>query len=338
MRWSLIPTLLLLLWSLALSSGCSRARSATSTEELEVRELRFLTNPGQVSLLEVAADLGHLAPLKLSSVGSTFSGPADIQTVATGDSDIGLAFHGAIIKLIAAGAPVQAVVGGYGVDEQTFNGFYVLEDSPIRQARDLIGKKVAMNTLGAHFEFVLREYLSRHGLSPDEVREVEMVVMPPVNTEHALRAKQVDVAVLGNMLRDKALERGGIRPLFTDVELYGPFTAGSYVLHERFIREHPKAARKLVEAIAKTIEWERSTPREQVIARQLAIAERRGNRHDAASVRYWRTAGIAGPGGLIAPRELTMWIESLERVGALSAGDVKLSRLYTDAFNPYRKR
>ena len=40
------------------------------------------------------------------------------------------------------------------------------EDSPIKTARDLIGKKIAVNTLGAHLEFMLREYLARNGLTP----------------------------------------------------------------------------------------------------------------------------------------------------------------------------
>lgn len=32
---------------------------------------------------------------------------------------------------------------------------------------------------------------------------------------------------LGGVLRDKALERGGLRPRFSDYELYGTFNAGT---------------------------------------------------------------------------------------------------------------
>ncbi|MET0386648.1 MAG: ABC transporter substrate-binding protein [Polyangiales bacterium] len=79
-----------------------------------------------------------------------------MQTVATGDTDFGSEFNGAVIKLAAAHAPIRALVGSYGVDEETFSRFFVLERSPIRSARDLIGKQVAMNTLGAHAELMLR--------------------------------------------------------------------------------------------------------------------------------------------------------------------------------------
>jgi ABC-type nitrate/sulfonate/bicarbonate transport system substrate-binding protein len=105
----------------ACSSAKSGDRSADPTQP-ETLVLRHQAAVGSVSFPELAADLGYLAPLKLEFVGNTISGPQDIQTVVTGDVDFGLAFHGAIIKLIAAGAPIRAVVGGYGVDEQTFSG------------------------------------------------------------------------------------------------------------------------------------------------------------------------------------------------------------------------
>src|ERR1700760_4762834 len=114
----------------------------------EKTEIRYQGWAGQVTFIELADDLGYLAPLKLKWIGNTISGPQDIQTVVTGDIDIGGAFYGAIIKLIVAKAPIKAVVGYYGSDDSTYNGYYVKEDSPIRIARDLIGKKVAVNTLG----------------------------------------------------------------------------------------------------------------------------------------------------------------------------------------------
>src|SRR3954463_6467080 len=130
---------------------------ASAPEKLVLRCQGFT---GQVTFPELAEDLGLLAPIKLDYVGNTISGPQDIQTVVTGDIDFGGAFNGAVIKLIAAKAPVKSVIGYYGTDENTWLGYYVLEDSPIKTARDLIGKKIAVNTVGAHAEFILREYLT----------------------------------------------------------------------------------------------------------------------------------------------------------------------------------
>jgi len=138
------------------NADASKERRAT-TEATELLELRYLAAPGTVSPPELAEDLGYLAPLKLVYVSSTTSGPQSIQTAVTGDTDFGSAFNGAILKLIAAKAPITAVVGSYGVDDKIWGGYYVTQDSPIKAARDLIGKTVAVNTVGAHQEFVLKE-------------------------------------------------------------------------------------------------------------------------------------------------------------------------------------
>jgi ABC-type nitrate/sulfonate/bicarbonate transport system substrate-binding protein len=44
-------------------------------------------------------------------------------------------------------------------------------NTTIRNARDLIGKKVGMNTLGAHAELMRREYLACGGLSGEDSSE-----------------------------------------------------------------------------------------------------------------------------------------------------------------------
>jgi ABC-type nitrate/sulfonate/bicarbonate transport system substrate-binding protein len=321
-------------------SACSKRETATNvppaaTSAFETLELRYQGSVGLVTYPELAEDLGYLQPIQLKYVGNTISGPQDIQSVVTGDTDYGGAFNGAVIKLVAAKAPVEAVIGYYGVDDQTFSGFYVLANSPIVGARDLVGKKVAVNTVGAHSEFVLRDYLTRNGLSKAEADQVTLIVVPPVVSEQALRQKQVDVASLSNVLRDKALERGNLRRLFSDYELFGKFTAGSYVLTKHFLRDNPKTAHKFVDATARAIEWARSQPREEVISRYESIIARRGRNEDASAVKYWRTTGIAGKGGLISEREFQIWLDWLIKDGQLRPGQLKLSDIYSNELNPF---
>ncbi len=68
---------------------------------------------------ELAEDLGYLAPIRLKWVGNTYSGPQDIQAAVTGDTDFGGAFNAAIEKLVAAGAPIKAVIGNSGCDKDS---------------------------------------------------------------------------------------------------------------------------------------------------------------------------------------------------------------------------
>jgi ABC-type nitrate/sulfonate/bicarbonate transport system substrate-binding protein len=327
-------------WTLCLAfalAACSKsgAKPADPGSAVEQTELRHQGAVGAVSFPELAEDLGYLAPIKLNFVGNTISGPQDIQTVVTGDTDYGVAFNGAVIKLIAAKAPIRAVIAAYGVDDTTWSGFYVPEDSPIHGARDLIGKKVSMNTVGAHSEFILREYLQRNGLSSEEAKEVTLVVVPPVSAEQTLRARQVDVATLGGILRDKALDRGGLRLLFSDYQLYGSFNAGTYVFKDKFIKENPKTVARFVEGTARAIEWARTTPREQVVARYVDIIQKRGRGEDPGAVRYWKTTGIDSPGGVIRDRDFALWIDWLVRAGELKPGEVSPAPLFTNEFNPF---
>jgi ABC-type nitrate/sulfonate/bicarbonate transport system substrate-binding protein len=331
-RWLAWLCALLLLACSKSTAAPANAASADGPEQLELRYQGFT---GQVTYPELAEDLGFLAPIKLNYVGNTISGPQDIQSVVTGDTDYGGAFNGAVIKLIAAKAPIKAVVGYYGTDENTYAGYFVLEDSPIKTARDLIGKKVAVNTLGAHVEFVLREYLARNGLSKAEADQVTLVVVPPVSAEQALRQKAVDVAVLQNILRDKAKQRGNLRQLFTDYELFGKFTAGSYVFSEKTLRDKPRTVKKFVEATAQAIEWARNHSREEVIARQTAIIAKRHRNEDASAIAFWQSTGIAFQGGVIQDSEFQVWLDWLIKSGQLGSGQVVLKDIYTNQFNPF---
>lgn len=317
--------------------ACSRGeqRAGGGSGELGAVELRYQGTSGSVEPAELAESLGYLAPLRLKFVGSSFSGPQSAQAVVTGDTDFGGAFNGAIINLVAGKAPIVAVVGFYGVDQLRQTSFFTLGDSPIRSARDLIGKKIAVNTLGAHSEFMIKEYLSRGGLSADDFRQIVMVVMPPVNSELALRQGQTDVAALYDIFRDRALERGDLRSLFTDHDLFGEFTAGSYVMRKAFIRDNEQAARHFVSAVGRAIEWSRQTPRSEVIARFEKIIAERGRNEDASAVKYWKSYGVAGKGGVMAEREFRVWLDWMVKDGTLKPGQLSDSDVYDNRLNPF---
>lgn len=319
----------------ATAVALSLTAQAWAQETLEVSEIRYQGSVGTVVWIELADYLGYLAPLKPKWVGNTISGPQDVQAVVTNDIDIGGAFNGALVKLIAKRAPVKAVIGYYGVDDNTWSGYYVKADSPIKTARDLLGKKVAMNTLGAHHDFIVREYLERNKVTDEEAKQVTFVITPPVTGEQALRQNQVEVTTLGGILRDKALERGGIRPLFTDRDLFGNFTAGSYVLRNKFIEQNPKASKHLVSAIARAIEWARVTPPAQVRSTFEGIIKARGRAESADAIQYWKSTGVPSVGGVVLDKDLQVWIDWLVKEEIVKPGQIKPSDLYTNAFNPY---
>ncbi|KXX55816.1 MULTISPECIES: ABC transporter substrate-binding protein [Rhodococcus] len=317
----------------SLAVACSGSETTTTADGKTV--LRYEGTTGQVSFPELAADLGYYQKVELNWIGDTTSGPQSIQNAATGQTDFGGAFNGAVLKLAAADSPITSVIGYYGSDKETFNGYYVLDGSPITSARDLIGKKVGMNTLGAHHEFLVREWLAREGLTPDEIKQVELTVVPPVNTEQALRQGQIDVGTLGSVFRDKAVERGGIRPLFTDESIFGSFTYGSLLFRDDFIAKNKDAVADFVQGTARAIRWTQTTPRDDVIAKYKDIITKRGRNETTDLVDYWKSPGVAGPGGVITDKEIQTWIDWLVRNGELEDGKLTPADVYTNEYNPY---
>jgi ABC-type nitrate/sulfonate/bicarbonate transport system substrate-binding protein len=315
-------------------AACGSADQGTQSADGKY-VLRYQGTTGEVTFPELAEALGYYERVKLEWVGDTTSGPQDIQSAATGDVEFGSAFNGAVVKLNAAGANITSVLSSYGADEGEYTGYYVLENSPIRTARDLIDKKVGMNTLGAHHEFLTREWLAKEGLSNDEIKTVALTVVPPVNTEQALRDGQIEVAALNGIYRETALERGGIRPLFTDKSLFGAFSYGSYVLRKDYVADNPEASRDFVQGTARAIRWTQVTPLEQVLTKFREIIHQRKRNENTAAIDYWRSPGIPVPGGVIAEREIQTWIDWLVRNGELEEGTLRASDLYTNEFNPY---
>ncbi|WP_243794315.1 ABC transporter substrate-binding protein [Saccharopolyspora gloriosae] len=315
-------------------SGCASA--GASSGEPRTNVVRYQGQSGDVVYHELAADLGLLDGVELEWIGNTTSGPQDIQATVTGDTDIGGAFNGAIIRLAAAGAPIKAVVGYYGSDVRTYGGYYALDRSPIRGPRDFIDAKVGVNTLGAHFEDVLAIYLERGGLTEEEIDSVQLVVVPPVSAEQALRSGQLDISALSDIQREKAVAHGGLRPVFSDTDMLGPFTAGCLVMRDEFIARNPDTTSRLVAGIAQAVRWAQTRPHEEVVARYTDIIRRRGRNEDTDSVSYWRSTGIAGAGGLIEDREFSTWLRRLTASGRVPPGSVDLRKLYTNEFNPFR--
>nr|WP_224766983.1 ABC transporter substrate-binding protein [Janibacter melonis] len=337
-RRSVLSAGALLALTTSLATGCALPTSdAQSQEEGAHTTVRYQGSANAVTWPELADDLGYLDRVQLEYVGATTSGPQDIQSVATGQTDIGGAFSGAIVKLVEAGSPITAVVNYYGSDAKSYQGVYVRKDSAIRRPRDLVGKKIAVNTLGAHAEAAIDTWLTTSGLSQSEIDQVQLVVLPPNDTEEAVRRGQVDAGALGGILQDHAKAQGDIRELFRDTEVVGPINGGQYVLRDDFIAQHPQATRELTTGVAKAIEWARTTPRADVIARFTKIVEARDRNETTANLRYWKSTGIPARGGVISDTDFTQWSDWLESSGIVAAGELDPSQIYTNEYNDLAK-
>jgi ABC-type nitrate/sulfonate/bicarbonate transport system substrate-binding protein len=296
--------------------------------------LRYQGSPAQVKWAELAESLGYFQKVSLNWVGDTTSGPQDIQSVATGEVDFGAAFNGSVAKLREAGSPITAVVSDIGSDDETFYGYYALEGSGIEGPRDLIGKKVGINTLGAYHEYTIKGWLHRNGVSDDDVNKVALTVVPPINTDQALRNNQIEIGNLGGVFKDVALANGGLHEIFRDTDLIGNLSISTTVFRDDFIEENREAVADFTQGTARAIRWAQLHPREEVIAKFEEIITARGRNENTDYVKQWKSAGVPAPGGVISPDEFTLWVDEAVRLGQLTSG-LDVSTLFTNEFNPY---
>lgn len=311
-------------------AGCS----ADAVGDGEQTTIRYQSGPGLLNHIELADALGYLDGLKIKSVGEVQGGPAALQGLATGQTDIAVGpFNGATAKVVSTGVKLTAVAATYGSTDDVNSSLLTLDDSGITSGKDLIGKKVAVNTLGANAEAVLDTYLAKQGLTSQQIDQVTLVPLPGINTEAALRKGQVDAAYLGFAAKALAIEHGGLRILANDTDFVGAYNGGSYVLKDEFIDKSPETTKKLVGALSKAIAYEQSHTPEETLEVYSAYLTKQGRAQYVKALANWRGNGVATPGGVLRDQDFSIWIDWLKASGEVKAASLKASDLYTNEFN-----
>lgn len=291
----------------------------------ETVTLRHLSSHGSVSPHELAEALGYFegTGIELDNVGYAGGGPESLFALASGSVDIGSAATSAVVNSIAGGNAFVAAYPSNGINENVQSIFYVLEDSPIKSVADIAGKTIAVNTLGAHLDYTIREALYQQDLPQNAAN---LVVVPGPQLEQTLRSGQVDIAAMGywqSTFNGVLVENGGVRPIFDDTDILGEIAGGFVVLRRDFIEQHPEAAKTFVEQSARAADWSRENPEEarEELAR---ILEERGENPDIAQ--YWVGFGLR-EGAKATERDLQFWIDVLVREGTLAEGQLVASDL-----------
>lgn len=286
---------------------------------------RVFASRGGIEPHLLADKLGYYegTPVKLESIGYSSGGPESLMAVAGGSADVGSAATAAVLNSIAAGNDFVLAYPSNGINAEAQSHFYVLEDSDVKSVADLKGKTIAVNTLGAHLDYTVREALAQNGLKPGDVN---LVTVPGPQLEQTLRAGQIDVAAIGywqTTFDGKIHEGGGVREVFNDTDILGEIAGGFITLDRTFTQEHPEATRAFIDGAIRAADWSREHPDEakKVFAE---ILEARGEPPELAQ--YWRGFGLRA-GAEPQPRDVTFWIERLESEGSIPAGKLDPAKL-----------
>ncbi|WP_156408681.1 ABC transporter substrate-binding protein [Rhizobium sp. Root708] len=293
--------------------------------------IRYLSSQGGLSAHELADALGYFkgTGITLQDVGYAQGGPASLFALASGNVELGSAATAAVLNSIAGGNDFVAAYASNGINKTTESIFYTLEGSPIKSIKDLEGKTIAVNTLGAHLDYTVREALHSVGLKENAAK---LVVVPGPQLEQVLRSKQVDISAFGywqKTFEGAALKNGPLQKVFGDTDVLGEIAGGFVVLRRDWIKEHPQAAKIFVEKSQDALEFARTHPEET----KAAIAKALSARGENAEIAQYFTGYGVREGGKTIPRDLQFWIDILVRGGTLPAGKLKAEDILYDPAN-----
>lgn len=303
--------------------------------------IRYQSYAGGVDVLQLADALGYLHGLKLDKVGDVTGGPQSLQALASHQVDISSsAFFGAIAQLEANGAPIKAVVSTYGSNAKVSEEIITLANSSIRTARDLIGKKVAVNTLGANEEAVIDTWLTKSGLTKSEIAQVTLVPLPPLTTFEALQNHQVDAAAIANGQLQSLTGSGlQLRVLVKDTDIIGDYDGGGFAVTDQYLQQNPAVARQLITGVAKAVAYIESHSRDDVLKIYDAWLTQNGyGSYIAAVNKNWAgSTGVAETKtAQITNKDFATWVTWLESRGTVKS-NLNVGTLYTNAYNDLAK-
>jgi sulfonate transport system substrate-binding protein len=168
------------LFGVAVGLSVTASAMAADTVTLRVGDQKG----GNRSLLEIAG-LAKDLPYKIE--WSEFPAAAPIlEALNAGALDVGYTGELAFLTVYAAGAPIKAI-GGTRADART-QAILVRNDSPIKSAADLRGKRLA-GTRGGWGQFLIDATLEKSG---NRIEDATFAPLGPVDAKIALVAGSID--------------------------------------------------------------------------------------------------------------------------------------------------
>jgi ABC-type nitrate/sulfonate/bicarbonate transport system substrate-binding protein len=321
---------LCLLVTAAANFGCGRQEGGAASPQGAVTILRTPTkvNASTPDIFGVGEELGFFAEqnIKFESVGVIPAGQV-VASVVAGKIDVGGLHINRTIAGISAGAKIKAVAACQETTQRVPHMVGVIRrDSPIRGARDLIGKKIGLTQTGGCHEYTPYDYLRKNGVK-DPKAQIEIMILPEKQLEQALRQSELDLIML-HKIPEEIERRGEFKVLFSDYDVWGAIGGATpYYFTEAFIREKPAVVRRFVTALAKTQNWANEHPEQakEITAKLLKI-----NKQDVNEGYYAQDA-------IIKEETVSMWIDLLTEFGEIKGG-IKPEQIYTNEFNPYYKK
>jgi len=193
-------------------------------------------------------------------------GAAIIPGVVSGQFQFGFSNTTSLMIAQTKGVPVKSVVNGAASNGKVgadVTGVAVKQDSPVKSAKDLAGRTVAVNTLQNIGDTTVRESIRQDGGDPAQVKFVEI---PFDQMPAALDGGRVDAAWMGEPAMTVAKGQGARVVASPFAETDTKLTVATYFTATKLLSENPTLVRKFTEAMTESLKYASEHPDE---ARQI---------------------------------------------------------------------
>ncbi len=193
---------------------------------------------------------------------SAQGGAAIVPGVVSGQFEFGFSNMTSLMIAQSNNVPVRAVANGIastGEAGKDFAALTVKGDSPVESAKELEGKKVAINTLKNINETAVRASVRTAGGDPDEVEFVELAFdqMPA-----ALDAGRIDAAMVVEPALATVKSQGGREIASPMIDIAPKLTVAMYFTSTEYARKNPEVVKKFQEATAESLAYADAHPDE----------------------------------------------------------------------------
>lgn len=231
---------------------------------------------GEVTTLKVGVlPISPVAPLYLGIEKGFFEaeklrveprlaegGAAIVPSVLSGEYQAGFSNSVSLMIALERGLDLR-VIGPAEISPATPDAdntaLMTARDGPIRDARQLEGKTVAVNTLKNISGLAVEASLEKHGVDPKSVKQVE-VAYPEMQA--AVERREVDAALFNEPFTT-AGEQAGLRVLSRPYAEMGPdLPIAPYFAAKRYIDEHGDVIARFRRAMERAAQYAREHPAE----------------------------------------------------------------------------
>ncbi|WP_416982144.1 ABC transporter substrate-binding protein [Streptomyces sp. T028] len=249
------------------SSSAGSSSSAASADGKTTQVKVGIVPIGDVAPLYLGQKKGFFGDRGIElKMESAQGGAAIIPGVVSGQFQFGFSNTTSLMIAQTKGVPVTSVANGSattGDTETDVSGVAVKKDSPIKSAKDLAGRTVAVNTLQNIGDTTVREAVRLDGGDPTEVKFVELAFdqMPA-----ALDSGQVDAAWMGEPALTIAKGQGA-RVVTSPFAVTDPkLTLTTYFTSTQEAQKDPELVKNFAAAVTESLEYATAHPDE---ARQV---------------------------------------------------------------------